>query len=78
LPAHLQFDAGFRYVGQIANQTVPAYGELDGRLAWRASPTVEFSVTGQNLLHAQHAEFGVPATRKEAERGINAKVLWRF
>src|SRR5712691_1213151 len=78
LPAHLQFDVGFRYVGQIANQTVPAYGELDGRLAWQATPAIECSIGGQNLLHAHHAEFGVPATRKEAERGVHGKLVWRF
>jgi len=78
LPAHLQFDLGFRYVGQIVNQTVPAYRELDGRLAWRATPTVEFSIVGQNLLHAHHAEFGVLAARKEAERGVDGKLVWRF
>jgi iron complex outermembrane recepter protein len=78
LPAHLQFDVGFRYVGQIVNQTVPAFRELDGRLAWQATPSVECSLVGQNLLHAHHAEFGSPATRKEAERGVYGKVVWRF
>jgi iron complex outermembrane receptor protein len=78
LPAHLQFDIGFRYVGQIANQTVPAYGELDGRLAWQATPALECSVAGQNLLDAHHAEFGVPATRKEAERSVYGKLVWHF
>jgi iron complex outermembrane receptor protein len=78
LPARLQFDVGFRYVGQIANQTVPAYRELDGRLSWQATPAVELSITGQNLLHSRHAEFGVPATRKEVERGVNGKFVWRF
>jgi hypothetical protein len=29
-------------------------------------------------LHAHHAEFGSPATRKEAERGVYGKVVWRF
>jgi iron complex outermembrane receptor protein len=78
LPAHLQFDVGLRYVGQIVNQTVPAYRELDGRLAWQATPALECSIVGQNLLHAQHAEFGAPASRKEAERGVYGKLVWRF
>jgi iron complex outermembrane receptor protein len=78
LPAHLQFDIGFRYVGRIANQTIPAYAELDGRLAWQATPAVECSIVGQNLLHAHHAEFGPPATRKEAERGVYGKLVWGF
>jgi iron complex outermembrane receptor protein len=78
LPARIQVDAGFRYVGEIANQLVPSYGELDGRLAWQATPTLEYSVVGQNLLHGHHPEFGLPATRKEAERGVYVKVVWRY
>jgi iron complex outermembrane receptor protein len=78
LPAHLEFDVGLRYVGQIANHTVPAYRELDGRLGWQATRMVELSIAGQNLLHAHHAEFGVPATRIEATRGVSGKLIWRF
>jgi iron complex outermembrane receptor protein len=78
LPAHLQVDLGFRYVGQIVNLTVPAYGELDGHLAWQATPAVEFSIAGQNLLHPHHAEFGIPATRMDATRGVIGKLVLRF
>jgi iron complex outermembrane recepter protein len=78
LRAHLQFDFGFRHVGQIANQAVPAYSELDGRLGWQATKTLEWSIVGQNLLHDHHAEFGAPATRKEIERGAYVKLAWRF
>jgi iron complex outermembrane recepter protein len=78
LPAHIQVEVGLRYVGQIVNQTVPAYGELEARLAWQARPALECSVVGQNLLHDRHAEFGAPSTRMEAKRGVYAKVVWRF
>jgi iron complex outermembrane receptor protein len=78
LPAHLQFDLGFRYVGQIVNQAVPAYGDLDGRLAWKVTPAVELSIAGQNLLHASHAEFGLPSTRFDATRGVIGKIVWGF
>jgi iron complex outermembrane recepter protein len=78
LPAHVEFDLGFRYIAPIANQTVPAYRELDAHVSWQASPSLEYSLTGQNLLHAHHVEFGDPATRNEVERGISAQVRWRF
>ena len=78
LPAHIQVDVGLRYVGQIVKQTVPAYGELEARLAWQARPALECSLVGQNLLHARHAEFGAPAARKEAERGVYGKLVWRY
>ncbi|MGH8562809.1 MAG: TonB-dependent receptor domain-containing protein [Gammaproteobacteria bacterium] len=83
LPGRWELDAAFRYVSRIDNQQVPAYGELDVRLGWRPSPELEFSMVGQNLLHDEHAEFGAlttlgEITRREIERGVFAKLLWRF
>jgi iron complex outermembrane receptor protein len=80
LPANLTLNAGFRYVSSITNPTAkaPAYAELDVRLAWQATPSLELSIVGQELLHNQHFEFGAPATRQQIERGFLGKVLWRF
>jgi iron complex outermembrane receptor protein len=78
LPGHFELDPAFRYVSRIANQSVPAYGELDLHLAWRPTPKLEFSIVGQNLLHRHHAESGNPATRQEIERAVYGKALWRF
>jgi len=78
LPAHFEFDASFRYVTDIANQRVPAYGELDLRLAWKPIENLELSIVGQNLLHDHHPEFGALSSRQEIERGVYAKILWRF
>jgi len=78
LPHHTQLDATFRHVSTIANQQVPAYGELDLHLAWLPLPTLELSITGRNLLHAQHAEFGAAATRTEIERSVYGKASWQF
>jgi iron complex outermembrane receptor protein len=78
LPANLEADFGFRYVGRIVNQSVPAYRELDLRIAWLPRPWLEWSIAGQNLLHARHPEFGPVATRREAERNVHGKVVWRL
>jgi iron complex outermembrane recepter protein len=78
LPRHVVVDLGLRGIGQIVNQRVPAYRELDGRLAWQVASALECSLVGQNLLHRHHAEFGVPATRNDAERGAYGKLTWRF
>jgi iron complex outermembrane receptor protein len=78
LPRRMQADVGFRYVGRIANQLIPAYGEADARLAWFTTPTLECSIVGQNLLHRRHAEFGALVNRKEVERGIYARLAWRL
>lgn len=74
----IELDAVFRFVGGIANQRVPAYGELDLRWAWRVNPNLEFSIVGQNLLHDAHAEFGSPNARREIERSVYGKVSWRL
>ena len=74
----MELDFGLRYVSRIANQSVPAYGELDGRLGWQATKTMEWSIVGQNLLHDHHAEFGAPLTRRDIERGAYVKLAWRF
>src|SRR5256712_749230 len=78
LPAHLSLGGTFRYVGEIANQQVPAYGELDMRVAWQPAPMLELSVVGQNLLHDHHVEFGTPSARRQIERGVYGALAWRF
>jgi iron complex outermembrane receptor protein len=78
LPADLRLDGGLRYVGEIANQQVPGYAELDARLTWSPTAQLGLSLVGQNLLHRRHAEFGTPATRREIERGLQGAVEWHF
>jgi iron complex outermembrane receptor protein len=78
LPAHLELDAGFRAVGEIVKQQVPAYAELNARLTWRPSAAVDFSVVGQNLLHQRHVEFGTTTARRQIERGVYGMAQWHF
>lgn len=73
-----ELDADFRYVAKIGSQSVPGYAELNLRLGWSPTPTWEFSVLGQNLLHDQHAEFNPPGSRRELQRGFYTKASWRF
>jgi iron complex outermembrane receptor protein len=73
---HMELDASFRFVASISNQSVPAYSELDMRWAWQPNPRWEFSIVGQNLLHAQHVEFGSPNARRAIQRGVYGKVSW--
>jgi iron complex outermembrane receptor protein len=51
---------------------VPAYAELNARLAWRVTDKVELAVDGQNLLHRQHVETGLPTNRREIPRSVFA------
>ena len=78
MPHHLEFDATYRFVARLPSQHLPAYDELDLRLAWQPTPPLELSISGQNLLHAQHAEFGLPASRQLIERSVYGEIQWRY
>jgi iron complex outermembrane receptor protein len=75
----VMLDAFFRHVGRRPTPVVPAYSELDLRVAWAPRGGWEVSLNGQNLLHARHPEFGIPGPlRVEFERGVVARSTWRF
>ncbi|HYG64996.1 MAG TPA: TonB-dependent receptor [Thermoanaerobaculia bacterium] len=79
LPGRFELDGWLRTVGELPSPEVPDYTELDLRLGWRATDVLELSLVGQNLLHDQHPEFGPPGpARREVERSVYGKVLWRF
>jgi iron complex outermembrane receptor protein len=71
---HFQIDATFRYADRIGTHRVPAYEEVDLRVAWQPNRTWEVSVTGQNLLHDHHAEFRPAPTRHLIERSVFGKI----
>lgn len=85
LSRNVELDAHWRWVDELRinnNGTaaeVPSYTELNVRLGWRPTNNLELSLTGQNLLHDEHPEYGIPgAQRIEIERSIYGKVQWRF
>lgn len=85
LPGHVELDSGLRWVDSLLTNngptagTVPAYFELDTRLAWHASDRLELSLVGQNLLHNHHTEYGFPApSRVEIQRSLYGRLAWRY
>ncbi|NHZ37637.1 TonB-dependent receptor plug domain-containing protein [Massilia rubra] len=74
----LQAELALRRVGQLPQPMVPAYYELDVRMAWQPRPRLELALSGHNLLHASHAEFGAPATRRMIERAVSLQLSARF
>ena len=74
----VQADFLLRRVGSLPQPAVPAYTELDLRMAWQPSRNVELSVTGQNLLHQSHPESGLPGSRQLVERAVLVKMALRF
>jgi iron complex outermembrane receptor protein len=89
LPRQLTLNAAVRWIdtlhindgptGGPVVGTVPSYFELDARLGWRLSRQLELSLTGQNLLHAQHTEYSFPSpAREQIERSVFGKLTWGF
>ncbi|HEX2100378.1 MAG TPA: TonB-dependent receptor, partial [Candidatus Synoicihabitans sp.] len=57
---------------------VPAYTELDARVAFTLRPGLEVALTGRNLLDASHPEIGYGESRREIERNVRASIRWDF
>jgi iron complex outermembrane receptor protein len=85
LTDHVELDAALRWVDtrQLnsgpTQAALPSYSELDIRLGWHATPNLDISIVGQNLLHDHHAEYGFPGpTLVEIRRSIYGKLVWHF
>jgi len=85
LTSSVELDTALRWVDTLHLNngpvigTVPSYTDLDVRLGWRVTPSIELSVVGQNLLHDQHPEYGYPGpSRIETERSVLGRIAWRF
>jgi iron complex outermembrane receptor protein len=78
-----QYDLIGRYVDAIqatpTDYNVPAYIEMDMRLSWRATKTIELTVVGQNLLQSHHAEFVDPFyAPTEVPRSWYGMLTWTY
>ncbi len=86
LSENVELDGGLRWVDSLrvnnngAPATVPSYFEMDARLAWHPIARLEVAIVGQNLLHGNHTEFGVPGspTTEDIRRSVYGKVSWRW
>jgi iron complex outermembrane receptor protein len=84
LARNLALNFDLRRVGALPNPASPAYTELDSRVGWSVSRSVAVSLTGSNLLHPQHLEFGTASTPiqlgptgVETGRSVFLEVHWR-
>ncbi|HUR39873.1 MAG TPA: TonB-dependent receptor [Verrucomicrobiae bacterium] len=75
----LTTNAFVRYVDSLPAQKVPAYTELNLRLAWTATPFLEIALVGENLIDESHPEAGANVrTRAEIPRHAFAEISWRW
>jgi iron complex outermembrane receptor protein len=64
--------------GRAAEPGGRPYAELDVHFGWRARRFVELSIVGNDLLHAQHVEFGNLSPPEALPRSVYARTSWRF
>lgn len=74
-----RLNLALRFVGSLpaTNYSVPAYTTVDANVVYTPHKGLVFSLMGQNLFLAQHAEFiasGVP--QSQIPRSLFAKVSW--
>jgi iron complex outermembrane receptor protein len=74
-----------RHIGALPSPASPSYTELNAHLSWAASRAVTLALTGSNLLHPHHLEFGTTAaplqlgqTGVESGRSIFLEVQSRY
>ena len=80
LSSDITWDADFRYVGALPHPVIPSYVELNSRLAWEVTPSLELSISGLNLLQAHHVEYeeAGATTGNEVERSFFVETMIRF
>jgi iron complex outermembrane receptor protein len=85
LPHGITLDLDLRRIGALPSPPSPAYTELGARIAWPVTRRIELSLTGSNLLHAHHLEFGstsaplqLGASGVESGRSVSVDARWRF
>ncbi len=82
LPHAIDLDATLFAVAAIPELTVPAWSRLDTRIAWQPRPSIELSLTLQNLLNRRHREFGgatsIVYQFSDIPRTAYGGLTWRF
>jgi len=81
----VMFDLHLRRVGALPAPPSPAYTELNARIAWNVTEAMEISVTGSNLLHDYHEEFGTTSNTLQVgplgvriRRSVFAAARWKI
>jgi iron complex outermembrane receptor protein len=76
----LTFDTYLYYVDEINQGGVPNYWRLDVRLAYKITPSLEWSVAATNLLDGSHPEIDTSYGTQSAEtpRTVYTQLSWWF
>lgn len=75
------WDLLLRHLDALPTAEVPAYTELNTRLAWRPLIDFELALVGENLLDKQHREFVsdfIDLSPVSIERSVHLQARWTF
>lgn len=80
LGSGVEFDLAVRRVGRVAAAAVPSYTAVDAHVGWRATPNLELSLHGLNLLDSRHLEVNDPSTSppRQIGRSVFARIRAGF
>ena len=74
-----------RHIGALPSPASPSYTELNAHVGWTVSHAITLALTGSNLIHPHHLEFGTTAaplqlgaTGVESGRSVFFEVQSRF
>jgi iron complex outermembrane recepter protein len=74
-----------RHIGALPSPASPSYTELNANIRWTVSRAITLALTGSNLIHPHHLEFGTTAaplqlgsTGVETGRSVFCEVQSRF
>jgi iron complex outermembrane receptor protein len=71
-------DIDLREIGKLHNPVVSSYTEMNARVAWDATPQLELSLSGFNLLRSRHLEFVTSSAAVYVARSFVAAARLRF
>jgi len=74
------FDTSAYYVDRLVAYNDPAYIRVDANLGWKIEPGIQLNLVGQNLMQADHMEYGNTTDLNAAEipRSYYAKITCKF
>ncbi len=77
LPHGIMLDAFLRHYSALPDPKVPAYTELNLRVAWAMTDRLRLAVSGENLFNPEHQEFPAPAANA-VPRSVFVSLSWGF
>ncbi len=73
----VEFDVFVRHVDRLPDPPVDSYTEINARLGWHITPSLEIAVAGSDIVDPMHQEFSSPTLPKRLiNRSLYASITW--